>query len=84
MGTELDTVDVEDASALKCLVSGEPIEARNIFGRPFKMRSAAKLWFDANDLPPLQTRTDAELRRVRFLHFDQFPKCPDCEGVRLD
>jgi putative DNA primase/helicase len=80
MGTELDTVDVEDASALKRLVSGEAVEARNIFGRPFTMRTSAKLWFNANDLPRFKHGTDAELRRVRFLHFDQFPKCPECEG----
>jgi putative DNA primase/helicase len=80
MGTELDTVDVEDASALKRLVSGESLEARNIFGRPFTMISTAKLWFNANDLPRFKHGTDAELRRVRFLHFDQLPQCPACEG----
>lgn len=81
MGTELDTVDVEDASALKRLVSGESLEARNIFGRPFTMHSVAKLWFNANDLPRFKHGTDAELRRVRFLHFNQLPKCPACDGL---
>ncbi|MEA3207821.1 MAG: putative primase/helicase [Chthoniobacter sp.] len=80
MGTELDTVDVEDASALKRIVSGEPVEARNIFGKPFTMRTTAKLWYLANDLPRFKHGTDAELRRVRFLHFDQLPKCPSCNG----
>jgi phage/plasmid-associated DNA primase len=80
MGTELDTVDVEDASALKRIVSGEPVEARNIFGKPFTMRTTAKLWYLANDLPRFKHGTDAELRRVRFLHFDQMPKCPGCHG----
>lgn len=86
MGTELDTVDVEDASVLKMIVSGEVVEVRNIFGRPMPMVTSAKLWFNANDLPRFKHGTDAELRRVRFLHFEQKPKCPVClgDGVMQD
>lgn len=81
MGTELDTVDVEDASVLKMIVSGEVVEVRSIFGRPLPMVTSAKLWFNANDLPRFKHGTDAELRRVRFLHFEKKPVCPACDGT---
>lgn len=83
MGTELDTVDVEDASVLKMIVSGEVVEVRSIFGRPLPMVTSAKLWFNANDLPRFKHGTDAELRRVRFLHFETKPKCPTCRGAGI-
>lgn len=41
------------------------------------MTCCTKLWFNANSLPRFQHGTDAELRRVRFLCFNNVPKVKD-------
>lgn len=41
------------------------------------MVTTAKLWFLANNLPRFKYGTDAELRRIRFLAFDQKPAKED-------
>jgi putative DNA primase/helicase len=73
IGTELDSLEFEDSAIWKSLVSGEPIEVRPIYGAPFKMQTTAKLWFLANGLPRFKNGSDAELRRMRFLLFNQKP-----------
>jgi P4 family phage/plasmid primase-like protien len=73
LGTELTTADIAESGNFKTLVSGEPIEARPIYGKPFVMQTAAKLWFLANSLPRFKHGTEAELRRTRFLRFDYQP-----------
>ncbi len=77
MGTELDTVEMEDSANFKRIVSGETIEARTIYGRPFPMTTTAKLWFLANSLPRFKHGTEAELRRTRFLLFTNKPEEKD-------
>ncbi len=77
MGTELDTVELDDSANFKRIVSGETIEARTIYGRPFPMKTTAKLWFLANSLPRFKHGTEAELRRARFLLFDKKPQEKD-------
>lgn len=77
LGTELDSLEVEDGGVFKALVSGEPIQARAIYGAPFVMRTSAKLLFLSNDLPRFKNGTDGELRRMRFLRFDLKPARPD-------
>ena len=73
LGTELTTADIAESGNFKTLVSGEPIEARPIYGKPFVMQTASKLWFLANSLPRFKHGTEAELRRTRFLRFDYQP-----------
>ena len=77
LGTELTTTDIAESGNFKTLVSGEPIEARPIYGAPFVMQSACKLWFLANSLPRFKHGTEAELRRTRFLRFDYQPPVKD-------
>lgn len=72
LGTELDVIAIDESANFKVLVSGEPVEARPIYGEPFTMQTTCKLWFLANGLPRFKNGTDAELRRTRFLRFD----CP--------
>jgi P4 family phage/plasmid primase-like protien len=76
-GTELTAEDIAESGNFKTLVSGEPIEARPIYGAPFVMQTAAKLWFLANSLPRFRFGTEAELRRTRFLRFDYEPPVKD-------
>ena len=73
LGTELDSLPLGESSNFKMIVSGEPVEARPIYGSPFRMRTNCKLWFLSNNLPRFKNGTDAELRRVRFLKFDEVP-----------
>jgi P4 family phage/plasmid primase-like protien len=77
LGTELDAIEIEQSGNFKKIVSGEPIDAREIYDRPFTMTTSAKLWFLANNLPRFKYGTDAELRRIRFLAFDQKPEKED-------
>ncbi len=77
LGTELDSLEVEDGGAFKALASGEAIQARPIYGSPFVMQTTAKLIFLSNDLPRFKSGTDGELRRMRFIRFDQKPAAPN-------
>ena len=77
LGTELNATEMADSSVFKSLVSGEPIEAREIYGRPGMMRTTCKLWFLANNLPRFKHGTAAEVRRLRFLNFSRKPGKPD-------
>jgi P4 family phage/plasmid primase-like protien len=77
LGTELTTADIAESGNFKTVVSGEPIEARPIYGEPFTMQTACKLWFLANSLPRFKHGTEAELRRTRFLRFDYQPPVKD-------
>lgn len=77
LGTELDVIAVDESANFKTLVSGEPVEARPIYGEPFTMQTACKLWFLANGLPRFKNGTEAELRRTRFIRFDHAPAVKD-------
>ena len=60
-----------EASIFKQLVSGEPVEARQIYGRPFVMREYGKLMFNCNELPKEVENTNAFFRRFLIIPFDQ-------------
>jgi P4 family phage/plasmid primase-like protien len=77
IGTELDSLEIEESSNWKALVSGEPILARPIYGKPFKLRTAAKLWFLSNHMPRFKHGSDAEFRRMRFISFGKKPVSKD-------
>ena len=77
LGTELDTIEMDESANFKQLVSGEPVVARSIYGKPFKMTTTCKLWFLSNSLPRFKSGTDAEYRRARFLSFTRKPKNKD-------
>ena len=59
-----------EASIFKQLVSGEPVEARQIYGRPFVMREYGKLMFNCNELPKEVENTNAFFRRFLIIPFD--------------
>ncbi len=77
LGTELDTVEVDESGTFKQLISGESIVARSIYGKPFTMKSTCKHWFLSNVMPRFKHGTDAELRRARFLSFAKKPSVLD-------
>lgn len=77
LGTEIDTIEMDESTNYKLIVSGEHVEARSIYGKPFSMKTACKLWFLANTLPRFKSGTDAEIRRTRFIRFAVQPKVKD-------
>lgn len=59
-----------EADLLKKMASGEPIEARQPYGRPLLLHEYAKLIFNCNQLPKDVEQTDAYFRRFLILPFD--------------
>jgi putative DNA primase/helicase len=55
----------------KQLVSGEPIEARAIYGRPFLLTEVPRLMFNTNILPKDIEVNTGFFRRFIIIHFDQ-------------
>jgi putative DNA primase/helicase len=79
LGTELDTLEVDESSNHKQLVSGEPVIARPIYGKPFTMSTTCKHWFLSNVMPRFKSGTDAEYRRTKIIAFSKRPDAPDRE-----
>lgn len=77
IGTELNTIELDDSGLFKQLVSGERFTARPIYGKPFEMRSHATLVFLANSMPRFRDGTEAEARRISFIRFENQVENPD-------
>jgi len=58
---------LETSSIFKQLASGEPVEARQIYGKPFIMQNYAKLMFNTNELPRDVEQNHAFFRRLTIL-----------------
>ena len=59
-----------NSTIFKQLVSGEPIEARFPYGKPFIIENYAKLIFNTNELPKDVEHNEAFFRRFLILHFN--------------
>ena len=59
-----------ESSVFKQLVSGEPVQAREIYGKPFIMRDYGKLIFNCNELPKETEQTNAFFRRFLIVPFN--------------
>ena len=59
-----------EASIFKQLVSGEPVEARLPYGKPFTITQYAKLIFNCNELPKDVEQTEAYFRRFLIIPFE--------------
>lgn len=59
-----------ETSIFKQLVSGEPVEARQIYSSPFIMTNYAKLIFNCNELPKEVEQTNAYFRRFLIVPFE--------------
>jgi len=60
-----------DTSIFKMMVSGEPVEARHAYGRPFMVHDLPKFMFNTNELPSSIEHNDGFFRRFMIVHFDQ-------------
>jgi putative DNA primase/helicase len=63
-GTELN-VDI-----FKALVSGEPLQAREPYGKPFTLHNKVRFINNTNELPKETEHTDAYFRRYLIVPFD--------------
>jgi len=60
-----------EADMLKKMASGEPIEARQPYGRAFTLYDYPKLMFNCNKLPKDIEHTDAYFRRFQIIPFSK-------------
>lgn len=60
-----------NTTTFKMLVSGEPIEARQIYGKPFILTDYARMVFNTNVLPKDVENNTGFFRRFIIIHFDQ-------------
>jgi phage/plasmid-associated DNA primase len=74
LAAELEGVEVEESAQFKKLITGEGIIVRPIYAKPFNMKPHCKVMALANNIPRFRFGTDAELRRIRMLGFNQKPK----------
>ena len=63
-GTELNP------DTFKALISGEPQQAREPYGKPFTLRNKVRFINNANELPRETEHTDAYFRRFLIVPFD--------------
>lgn len=79
LASELNGTEVEESANFKKLVSGESMTVREIYGKPSDMVSPCKLAFLSNNMPRFRAGSDAEVRRLRILHFNQKPAVQDVD-----
>ena len=60
-----------DIGLFKQLVSGEAVEARHPYGKPFILTSYAKFIFNGNELPKSVEHTHAFFRRFKIIPFEE-------------
>lgn len=77
IGSELRGSEEVESANFKKLVPGETMNVRAIYRDPEDMTTTCKFVFLSNNLPRFKDGTDAELRRLRILHFSQKPKVID-------
>ena len=58
----------------KMLISGEPVEARMIYDKPFLLHDYCKFIFNTNILPKDVEHNEGFFRRFLIIHFDQHIK----------
>ncbi len=58
-----------ESSTFKQLASGEPVEARSPYGKPFSLRNYGKMIFNCNLLPADVEHTEAFFRRWLIIEF---------------
>lgn len=59
-----------DVDTFKALVSGEPLQAREPYGKPFTVKNKVRFVINANELPKETEQTDAYFRRFLIIPFE--------------
>lgn len=69
-GSELSGGQLK-SDTFKLLASGEPIEARRLYGGPFTLHHYGKLIFNCNELPADAEHSEAYFRRLLIIPFTE-------------
>jgi putative DNA primase/helicase len=69
LSTEVDAAEIGSSDIFKSLISGEARMVARKYGHPFKLIPDCKHWFLSNHPPYFKHATDAEMSRVRIIHF---------------
>jgi P4 family phage/plasmid primase-like protien len=69
LSTEVDAAEIGSSDIFKSLISGEGRMVQRKYQKPFKMVPQCKHWFLSNHPPYFKHATDAEINRVRIIHF---------------
>lgn len=68
---DIESDSLENLGILKALVSGDAIDAEYKYQNPHTFSNYAKLFFSANELPPIQDKTHAIFKRIRLTQWTQ-------------
>jgi len=63
--------DKLNPTMFKMLISGEPIECRMIYGKPFLLENYCRFMFNTNVLPTNTEQTEGFWRRFLIIHFSE-------------
>ena len=75
----------QGSDSLKAIISGEPIEARRMYGQNFTARNIPLLMANANQLPYLKDMSHGMARRLCVLSFDvEIPKDKQNKSLARD
>ncbi len=69
IGDDISAKYLETSSIFKKVVTGESFMAQKKYGQPFELESYATQIFCANELPPVNDRTDGFSRRLNIVPF---------------
>lgn len=67
--TEAEKGGAVSEKHIKCIVTGDPLKARPIYGSPIEFRSTAKIWWAMNDRPIVKDTSDSMWRRMKLIPF---------------
>ncbi len=82
IATEAPTKALLDSSRFKALVSGDLLQARFIYRRPFMARYTGKIAWACNEFPPAYDQTEGLWRRIKVLPFNRYFR-PDEQDPHL-
>lgn len=81
---DMNRVEKVEEGYLKSLTSGDPVQADRKFKDPVTLRPTAKLIFAANQLPPINDRSDGVWRRMIAMPFLATFRGKSCDIDRVD
>ena len=77
IGDDISAKYLETSSIFKKVVTGESFMAQRKYGQPFELESYATQIFCANELPPVNDKTDGFSRRIKLIPFTATFKTTD-------
>lgn len=69
IGDDIDAEDISSTGKIKKLFTGESQTVQHKYGKPFTLRSYAKLLFSCNEIPRIQDKSEGMYSRLVFVPF---------------